>query len=178
MIRPFENIQPTIGASVYVDAQALVIGDVYIGTDSSIWPCTVVRGDVNKIRIGNRTNIQDNSTIHVSHDSHYLPGGLATIIGDEVTAGHQVILHACTIGNRCLIGMGSLIMDGVVIEDETIIGAGSLVTQNKTLETGYLWMGRPVRRVRALTVEERERIAYSAEHYVRLKNRYLENETG
>lgn len=172
MIRTFDNISPAIDSTAYIDEQAAVIGDVHIGADSSVWPFTAVRGDVNKIRIGNRTNIQDNSTVHVSHASEFNPDGYATHIGDEVTVGHQVILHACTVGSRCLIGMGSLIMDNVKIEDETIIGAGSLVTQNKVLEGGYLWMGRPARRVRALTDEERERIVYSAEHYVRLKNKY------
>lgn len=172
-IRSFENIAPTIDDSAYIDEQASVIGDVHIGADSSVWPFTVLRGDVNKIRIGNKTNIQDNTTVHVTHDSHYHPGGFAAIVGNEVTIGHQAIIHACTIGDRCLVGMGSLIMDGVVIEDDTIVGAGSLVTQNKILDGGYLWLGRPVRRIRALSDEEKERIIYSAEHYVRIKNRYL-----
>lgn len=172
MIRDFENITPSIDESVYVDVQASVIGDVHIGADSSVWPGTVIRGDVNKIRIGERTNVQDNSTVHVSHDSHYHPGGFATIIGNDVTIGHQVIVHACTIGDRCLVGMGSVIMDGTVVEPDTIVGAGSLVTQNKVLEGGYLWIGRPAKRIRKLTAEEIERISYSAEHYVRLKNRY------
>jgi carbonic anhydrase/acetyltransferase-like protein (isoleucine patch superfamily) len=174
MIRAFENITPTITTSTYIDEQASVIGDVHIGEDSSVWPFTVLRGDVNKIRIGNQSNIQDNSTVHVSHDSKYNPGGFAASIGNQVTVGHQVIIHACTIRDRCLIGMGSLIMDGVVVEEDTIVGAGSLITQNKILEGGYLWMGRPAKRVRALTDEEKERIVYSADHYVRLKNRYLE----
>ncbi len=173
MIRDFENISPVLDSSAYIDEQASVIGDVHVGADSSVWPCTVLRGDVNKIRIGNQTNIQDNSTVHVSHDSQYNPGGFAASIGNQVTVGHQVIIHACTIGDRCLIGMGSLIMDGVVVQEDTIVGAGSLVTQNKILEGGYLWMGRPAKRVRALTDEEKNRIVYSAEHYVRLKNRYL-----
>lgn len=173
MIRDFENIEPTIESSAYIDEQASVIGDVQIGADSSVWPGTVIRGDVNKIRIGERTNIQDNSTVHVSHDSHFNPGGFATIIGDDVTIGHQVIVHACTIGDHCLVGMGSLIMDGTVVEPGTIIGAGSLVTQNKVIEGGYLWIGRPVKRIRKLTAEEIERIDYSAQHYVRLKNRYV-----
>lgn len=174
MIRDFDNITPSIDATAYIDEQASVIGDVHIGADSSVWPGTVIRADVNKIRIGERSNIQDNSTLHVSHDSEYHPGGFATIVGDDVTIGHQVIVHACTIGDRCLIGMGSLIMDGTVVEANTIIGAGSLVTQNKTLEGGYLWMGRPVKRVRALSADEIDRIEYSAQHYVRLKNKYLD----
>jgi len=172
-IRAFNNITPTIGKNVYIDEQSAVIGDVVIGSESSIWPFTSVRGDVNKVRIGERCNIQDNSTIHVSHDSEHQPGGVPTIIGDDVTVGHQVILHACTIGNLCLIGMGSLIMDKVVIGDETIVGAGSLVTQGKELEGGYLYIGRPAKRVRALSQEEKDYLSYSAQHYVRLKNKYL-----
>jgi carbonic anhydrase/acetyltransferase-like protein (isoleucine patch superfamily) len=173
MIREFEKITPTIDSSAYIDEQASVIGDVHIGADSSVWPGTVIRGDVNKIRIGERSNIQDNSTVHVSHDSHFSPGGFATIIGNDVTIGHQVIVHACTIGDRCLLGMGSLIMDGTVVEPDTVIGAGSLVTQNKVIEGGYLWIGRPAKRIRKLTTEEIDRIDYSAQHYVRLKNRYV-----
>ena len=172
-IRSFNNITPTIGQHVYIDEQSAVIGDVQIGDDSSVWPFTSVRGDVNKIRIGQRTNIQDNSTIHVSHDSDYQPGGVPTIIGDDVTVGHQVILHACTIGNRCLIGMGSIIMDKVIIEENVIVGAGSLVTQDKTLEAGYLYIGRPAKRLRELTEDEKAYLTYSAQHYVRLKDKYL-----
>ncbi len=171
-IRSFENNTPQLAKNVYVDDTALVIGDVQIGEDSSVWPFTVVRGDVNQIRIGARSNIQDNSTIHVTHKSHYNPDGYATVIGDDVTVGHQVILHACTIGNRVLVGMGSIIMDNAQIGDDTIIGAGSLVTQDTALESGYLWIGRPARRLRALSDEERERIVYSAQQYVRLKNRH------
>jgi len=171
-IRTFNNITPTLGENVYIDEQAAVIGDVHIGDECSVWPFTSIRGDVNKIRIGNRTNIQDNSTIHVSHDSDYLPGGAATIIGDDVTVGHQVILHGCIIGNRCLIGMGSIIMDKVTIEDDVIVGAGSLVTQDRTLESGYLYIGRPAKRLRALSEEEKEYLKYSAQHYVKLKNKY------
>jgi len=172
-IRVFNNITPQIGARVYIDEQAAVIGKVTIGDDSSIWPFTSVRGDVNSISIGQRTNIQDNSTIHVTHDSHYNPGGYATTVGDDVTVGHQVILHACTIGNRCLIGMGSLIMDNVTVGDDVVIGAGSLLTQNQTLESGYLYLGRPARKVRKLNDEEITRLLYSAQHYVRLKDQYL-----
>jgi len=172
-IRAFEAAHPQLAANVYIDDMALVVGDVHIEADSSIWPFTVVRGDVNQIRIGARTNLQDNCVVHVTHDSYYQPGGFATHIGDEVTVGHQVILHGCKIGDRCLIGMGSIIMDNVVIESETIIGAGSLLTEGKILPGGYLWLGRPAKRVRELTSAERERLSYSAQHYVRLKNRHL-----
>jgi len=176
-IRTFDNFTPQLADSVFVDDTALVIGDVQIGPDSSIWPFTVVRGDVNRIRIGARTNIQDQCTIHVTHKSQFNPDGVATEIGDDVTVGHQVILHACHIANKCLIGMGSILMDRVMIEEYTLIGAGSLVTENTVLEGGYLWMGRPARRVRALSDEEREYILYSAQNYVRLKQRHQENKT-
>jgi carbonic anhydrase/acetyltransferase-like protein (isoleucine patch superfamily) len=172
-IRSYKNIKPDIGQRVYIDPQATVIGHVSIGDDSSIWPGTVVRGDVNRISIGQRSNIQDNSTIHVTHDSHYLPGGYPTTVGDDVTVGHQVILHACTIGSRCLIGMGSLIMDNVTIADDVMVGAGSLVTQNTSLPSGYLYLGRPAKQIRQLSEEELQRLVYSAQHYVRVKDHYL-----
>ncbi|MGD8408164.1 MAG: gamma carbonic anhydrase family protein [Thiohalophilus sp.] len=174
-IRDFENILPDLHPDAYVDETALVIGDVTIGKDSSIWPLTVVRGDVNRIRIGANTNIQDNSVLHVSHDGPYNPGGFALDIGDNVTVGHRVILHGCTIHNDCLVGMGSTIMDGVIVHPYTIIGAGSLVTPGKELEGGFLWLGSPARKVRELTDEERESIAYSAQHYVKLKNRHQQS---
>jgi carbonic anhydrase/acetyltransferase-like protein (isoleucine patch superfamily) len=171
-IRPFENKQPDIDTTTFVDDTALVLGDVQIGKNSSIWPLTVIRGDVNAIQIGNNTNIQDNSVLHVTHDGPYNLGGFDLIIGNNVTVGHRVILHGCHVGDSCLIGMGATIMDGAVIEANTLIGAGSLVTPNKHLESGYLWMGSPVRRVRKLTDEEIESIEYSAQHYVKLKNRH------
>ncbi|MDH5358826.1 MAG: gamma carbonic anhydrase family protein [Gammaproteobacteria bacterium] len=169
-IRQFEDKQPDIHSSVFIDETALVVGDVQIGKNSSVWPLTVVRGDVNSIVIGENTNIQDNSVLHVSHAGPYNPGGFDLKIGDNVTVGHRVILHGCQIKDSCLIGMGSTIMDGVIIEPHTIIGAGSLVTENKHLESGYLWMGSPARQVRKLRNEEIESIEYSAQHYVRLKN--------
>jgi len=174
-IRDFEATRPILGKGVYVDPQAVMIGDVIIGEDSSVWPLTSIRGDVNKIQIGDRTNIQDNSTLHATHDSDYHPGGIATLVGNDVTVGHQVILHACTIGDRCLIGMGSIIMDQAIVADDIIVGAGSLVTQNTQLESGYLYIGRPVKRLRALSDDEKAYIKYSAENYVRLKNRYQQN---
>jgi len=174
-IRNFEATSPVINKGAYVDPQSVVIGDVILGEDSSVWPLTSIRGDVNTIQIGDRTNIQDNSTLHATHDSDYHPGGIKTIIGDDVTVGHQVILHACTIGNRCLIGMGSIIMDEAVIADDVIVGAGSLVTQKSQLESGCLYIGRPARRLRALSDEEKAYIHYSAQNYVRLKNKYMQN---
>lgn len=172
-IRAFDEYHPQVASSAYVDDSALVVGKVDIGPDSSIWPFCVIRGDVHQITIGSRSNIQDNCVVHVSHDSYYQPGGAATTIGDDVTVGHMVILHGCTIGNRCLIGMGSIIMDHVVVEDETIIGAGTLITEGKVLESGFVWMGRPARRVRPITADERQRLSYSAQHYVKLKNQHI-----
>ena len=172
-LRPYKGILPELGARVYVDDSAAVIGDVHIGADSSIWPMCSVRGDVNFIRIGARTNIQDNSVIHVTHRYPELPEGMAAIIGDDVTVGHQCVLHACTIGNRCLIGMGSIILDGAVLHDGVLLGAGSLVTEGKELEGGYLWLGRPAKRVRALTEKEMAWFEYSAKHYMKLKDDYL-----
>lgn len=171
-IRDFDNYLPDIHPSCFIDDKALVLGQVTIGENSSVWPFTIIRGDVNSITIGNNTNIQDNSVLHVSHDSPYNPGGYNLEIGDDVTVGHRVILHGCHIGNLCLIGMGSTIMDGVVIESNTIIGAGSLVTPDKKLESGFLWMGSPARKVRKLSSTELESLKYSAQHYVKLKNRH------
>lgn len=173
MIRGFQNRRPTLGERVWVDPGAQVIGDVTLGDDVSIWPCAVLRGDVNAIRIGARTSIQDNSCVHVTHDGPFTPGGAALEIGEDVTVGHGVILHACRIGNRCLIGMGAIIMDKVVIEDECLIAAGSTVPPNKRLEGGWLYRGSPAQPVRPLTDSERAHLKYSAEHYVRLKNKYL-----
>lgn len=172
-IRDFEDRLPDIHPTSFIDDKALVIGDVTIGEHCSVWPFTVIRGDVNSIQLGNNSNIQDNSVLHVSHDGPYNPGGFDLKIGDNVTVGHRVILHGCHIGNNCLVGMGSTIMDGVVIEANTIIGAGSLVTPGKKLESGYLWLGSPARKVRKLTNEEINSINYSAQHYVKLKARHL-----
>ncbi len=171
-IREFEGVLPNIDPSAYIDDAALVIGDVEIGKDSSVWPFTIIRGDVHSIRIGAQTNIQDNSVLHVTHDGPYNPAGYALQIGNKVTVGHRVILHGCTIHDSCLIGMGATIMDGAIIHSSTIIGAGSLVTPGKELEGGYLWVGSPVRRVRPLSEDEIQAIEYSTRHYVKLKNRH------
>jgi carbonic anhydrase/acetyltransferase-like protein (isoleucine patch superfamily) len=178
MIRKFESHTPDIHPSAYIDETALVIGEVEIGEDTSVWPMTVIRGDVNHIKIGKRSNIQDASVLHVTHASNEhsvkvtdAQIGYPIIIGDDVTVGHKALLHACEIGNRVLIGMGSIVMDGVIVEDETIIAAGSLVPPKKTLESGYLWVGSPVKKARELTKKEKGYLKYSAEHYVRLKKR-------
>ena len=171
-IRHFQNIKPKIAKSTFVDETALVLGDVIIGENCSIWPMTVIRGDVNTIQIGNNTNIQDNSVLHVTHDGPYNPGGYDLKVGSNVTVGHRVILHGCHIFDSCLIGMGATIMDGVIIESHTLVGAGSLVPPNKHLESGYLWMGSPARKIRKLTNDEIESIDYSAKNYSLLKEQH------
>ena len=165
--------KPTIGARVYLHPSAQIIGDVSIGNDSSIWCNTVLRGDVNRIVIGKCTNVQDLTIGHVSHKTSDKPDGSPLIVGDYVTVGHSVILHGCTIGNECMIGMGSIIMDDAVIPDHVMIGAGSLVSPGKALESGMLYVGRPAKAIRALTPEEIAHLRYSAEHYVEVKNNYL-----
>lgn len=172
-LRTYRNIAPTLGARVYVDASAVVIGKVTIGDDSSVWPTAVVRGDVNTIMIGARTSIQDGCVLHVTHDGPYASGGRALIVGSDVTVGHRVTLHACTIGNTCLIGMGSIILDDVVTEDFVMIGAGSVVTPGKQLASCGLYVGSPARRVRELKQSEIEFLAYSAAHYVKVKDEYI-----
>ncbi len=167
---------PRIAEDVWVDPTAVVIGDVEIGLGSSIWPLVVVRGDIHHIRIGKNTNIQDGSVVHVTHDSRFNPGGYPTIIGDNITVGHKVMLHGCTIGDNCLIGMSSTVMDGAVIEPRVVLGAGSLVPGGKVLESGYLWVGSPVRRARELNEKEQEFLDYSAQNYARLAKRYLEED--
>lgn len=158
---------------MYVDPAAIVIGRVTIGDDSSIWPTAVLRGDVHAIEIGARTSIQDGSVIHVTHDGPYSPGGRSTLIGSDVTVGHRVTLHACTIGNKCLVGMGSVVLDNVVTEEFVMIGAGSVVPPGRRLETRTLYVGSPARKVRELSQAEIDFFTYSAVHYVHLKDEYL-----
>jgi carbonic anhydrase/acetyltransferase-like protein (isoleucine patch superfamily) len=172
-IRSYKGTVPKLGDRVFVDETAVVIGDVELGDDTSVWPMCSVRGDVNSIRIGARTNIQDNSVIHVTHRYSDLPEGRHCVVGDDVTVGHQCVVHACAIGNQCLIGMGSIILDGAVLHDRVLLGAGSLVTEGKVLDGGHLWMGRPAKKVRPLTEQELAWFAYSAKHYVKLKDDYL-----
>lgn len=174
-IRNYQQHSPRIGCNVYIDPDACVIGDVIIGDDSSVWPKTVIRGDVNSIRIGERCNIQDNSILHVTHDGPYVPGGFGLQLGNDITIGHRVILHGCQLFDFCLIGMGATVMDGAVVEGDIIVGANSLVTPNKHLESGFLYTGSPARKIRALTNDEIESLRYSSQHYVRLKNTYLQN---
>jgi len=171
------NTKPVIGDGVYLHPSCQVIGDVAIGDDSSVWCNTVLRGDVNRIVIGRGSNIQDLTMGHVSHRTADKPDGSPLIVDDYVTVGHSVILHGCTIGNECLIGMGSIVMDDAVIPDRVMIGAGSLVSPGKVLESGMLYMGRPAKAVRALTEEEIAYLRYSAGHYMRVKDNYLNGPT-
>lgn len=173
VLRPYQTFFPQLGNRVMIDASSVVIGDVRIADDVGIWPLVAIRGDVNYVEIGSRTNIQDGSVLHVTHKSSYNPEGNPLIIGEEVTVGHKVMLHGCTIGNRVLVGMGSIILDGAVIEDDVMIGAGSLVPQNKRLESSYLYLGSPVKQIRPLKEAEIEGLKYSANNYVRWKDEYL-----
>ena len=174
-IRSYQGIQPTIAEDVYIDPQACVIGKVTIGSESSVWPMAVVRGDVHEISIGKQTSIQDGSVLHVTHDGPYTPGGSPLVIGDQVTVGHNVTLHACTIHNRVLIGMGAVILDKAVINSDIIIGAGTVVTPNTELESGYLYIGSPAKKLRRLSDSEMEFLTYSANNYVKLQQSYTED---
>lgn len=172
-IRRYLDVTPQLGKHVFVDDMALAVGDVTIGDDASLWPFVVARGDVQKISIGARTNIQDGSVLHVSQDNRFNPGGFPLIIGANVTVGHGVILHGCTVEDYALIGMGSVILDGAVVQQRAMLAAGSLVSPGKILDGGYLWLGRPAKKVRPLTDEELTYLEYSAIHYVELKNKHL-----
>ncbi|MCW8827317.1 MAG: gamma carbonic anhydrase family protein [Gammaproteobacteria bacterium] len=172
-LRAYKGISPKIGDGCFIDPMSVVIGDVVIGRDCSIWPMVSIRGDVHRIRIGDRTNIQDGSVLHVTHRHPDAPDGFPLNIGNDVTVGHNVTLHGCTIDNRCLVGMGSTILDGAVLEEGVLLGAGSLVPPGKTLEGGYLWVGSPAKKIRPLNEKEQNWLSYSAGHYSRLKDEYL-----
>lgn len=167
---------PQLGERVYVDPASKVLGDVVLGDDCSVWPMTVIRGDMHEIRIGARCSIQDGSVLHITHASDYNPGGYPLILGEDVTVGHRAVLHGCTIGDRVLVGMGAIVMDGVVVEDEVIIAAGALVTPGKRLQSGYLYAGSPAKKIRALKDTEHAFFTYTAANYVTLKNLYLEKQ--
>lgn len=172
-IRAFQNKHPNLGDRVYLDDSAVVIGDVTLGDDVSVWPNVVIRGDVESIAVGNGTNVQDGSVLHVSHAGDYAPSGFKLAIGQGVTIGHRAVVHGCTIGNYCLIGIGAIVMDGAVLEDYVMLGAGSLVPPGKKLESGFLYVGAPAKQVRALSDDEKAFLEYSYRHYIELKNRYL-----
>lgn len=175
-IRQFNGVLPHIGQSVFIDDSAVVIGDVTLGDDVSIWPTVVVRGDVESITIGAGTNIQDGSVLHVSHAGPFAPIGQPLKIGKGVTVGHRAVVHACTVGDYCLVGIGAIILDGAVLEDYVMLGAGALVPPGKRLESGYLYVGTPARQVRPLTESEKAFLEYSYQHYILLKNEHLETD--
>lgn len=174
-IRTFDDFTPQIHASAWIDPSAVIIGDTHIGAHSNVWPNVTIRGDIHKIRIGEHTNIQDNSLLHISHDSQYLPGGAPLIIGNYVTVGHQVTLHGCRIADFCLIGMGSIVLDNAQVAERVMIGAGSLVPPGKQLESGYLYVGSPVKQIRELKPSELEFLEYSAAHYCELAQRHRDS---
>ena len=177
MIRSFNNINPEIHETAYIDEQSTVIGNVKIGQDSAIWPQVVVRGDINSITIGDRTNIQDGSILHVTHASDFCPSGYSLSIGNDVTVGHSAVIHACTIKDTVLIGMGSIILDGAVINSNSLLAAGALVGPGKELESGFLYVGSPAKKLRELSEREMDFLLYSAKGYVDLKNQYMNLET-
>lgn len=172
MIKPFEGHTPQIHPDAYVHDMAFVNGRVTIGKHANVWPMATIRGDINDISIGARSNIQDGAVLHVTHDSKFSnPGGQALRIGEEVTVGHNATLHGCTLQDRCLVGMGAIVLDGAVVESEVYVGAGALVPPYKTLKSGYLYVGSPAKRARPLKAEEIEFLSYSAKHYVKLAQR-------
>lgn len=169
MIRTFQGVTPTIPQSCFIEATAVVIGDVLMGENCSVWFNAVVRGDVNSIRIGNRTNVQDLCMLHVTHDTHPL------LIGHEVTIGHSVVLHGCTIKDRVLVGMGAIIMDGAVIGEDSVVGAGALVVEGTIVPPKSVILGSPARVRRLATDKELAWIKESAENYVKYLRQYLDD---
>lgn len=172
-LRTYQGMAPTTGDRVMIDPSSVVIGEVDLADDVSIWPLVAIRGDVNKVVIGRRTNVQDGSVLHVTHRSQHNPEGFPLIIGEDVTVGHKAMLHGCKIGDRVLVGMGSILLDGVIVEDDVMIGAGSLVPPGKRLESGYLYLGSPVKKIREMSAEELEGLLYSSNNYVKWKDLYL-----
>jgi carbonic anhydrase/acetyltransferase-like protein (isoleucine patch superfamily) len=168
MIRPYRGKRPEIAASAYIDPAAVIIGDVVIGADSSVWPCTVIRGDVHHIRIGARTNIQDGCVLHVMRDEYTL------ILGDDITVGHSVTLHGCTVESRCLIGIGAILLNGVTIGTGSIVAAGTLLTERTVIPPGSLVVGQPGKVKRMLTAIDQAAIDAYAKRYVEYKNVYRE----
>ena len=173
-IRPYLDLHPKIDATCYIDEMSVVIGDVQLAENVSVWPFAVIRGDVNHIHIGKNSNVQDHAMLHVSHKKADKPEGSPLMIGEDVTVGHHVKLHGCTIGNRVLVGISSIILDDAIIEDDVMIGAGSLVPPRKVLESGYLYVGSPAKKVRLLTETELAFLPYSAQNYVKVSGHYLE----
>ncbi|MCF7983871.1 MAG: gamma carbonic anhydrase family protein [Thiohalocapsa sp.] len=171
-VRSYQGLEPRIAPDAYVDETAVVIGNVEIGQQASVWPMAVVRGDIHRIRIGAGSNIQDGAILHVSHDSRFLPGGAPTIVHERVTVGHQAMLHGCEIHDRCLVGIGARVLDRAVLKPRVMLAAGAVVPPGKVLEGGYLYVGTPARRYRPLTELELEYLDYAATHYMELAVRH------
>ena len=174
-IRNYQGISPQISPSAYVDPSAVIIGKVTIGENASIWCNAVARGDVSHIQIGNNSNIQDLTMLHVTHNNPGKTNETPLIIGDNVTVGHNCCLHACTLENHVFVGMGSTILDNAYIEKNVMIGAGTLIPPGKVLESGYLYVGSPAKKVRPLTEKELAFLPYSAQNYVKVSGHYLES---
>lgn len=172
-LRSHKGVSPSLGQGVFIDSSAVVIGDVQLGDNCSVWPCAVIRGDMHHIRIGERTSIQDGAVLHITHKSSYNAKGWPLIIGKDVTIGHNACLHGCTIGDRVLIGIGATVLDGATVQNNVVIGAGTLVPPGKTLESGYLYIGSPCKQARPLSEKELSFFTYSANNYVALKDEYL-----
>lgn len=172
-IRTYDGIAPQLGDRVYIDPAATVIGNVVLGDDVSVWPGAVIRGDMHSIRVGHRSNVQDNAVLHITHAGKFNPDGWPLTIGDDVVIGHSAVLHGCTLKDRILVGIGAIVNDGAVVEEEVILGAGCLVPPSKILKSGYVYVGNPCKQLRPITAAEREFFTYSAARYVRLKDQYL-----
>lgn len=174
-IYPYQGIMPRIDPSAFVHPEAVVIGDVEIGADASLWPGVVVRGDVNFVRIGARVNVQDGSILHVSRPGPAKPQGSPLLIGDGVTIGHRVILHGCRLEEGCMVGMGAVVMDDVVVATDGMVAAGALVAPNKRVGVGELWLGSPAKLARLLSDQERAAHRAIADHYVTLAKQYAQS---
>lgn len=174
-IRKYKSYSPKIADTAWVDQSAVVIGQCELGEDAGIWPNATLRGDVNLIKIGDRSNIQDGAVVHTTHESAMTEGSI-TLVGNDVTVGHNAVLHGCTLEDECLIGMGAVILDHAIVQKHVLVGANSLVPPGKTLESGYLYVGNPVKKLRELSEEEKAFFKYSAQHYVALKNDFIEAE--
>ncbi|MEM9254485.1 MAG: gamma carbonic anhydrase family protein [Pseudomonadota bacterium] len=172
-LRSFQGSIPRLGERVLVDPSAVVLGDVVLGDDVSIWPQVTVRGDMHRIRVGDRTSVQDGCVLHITHAGPYNPEGWPLEIGCDCTIGHNAILHGAQLGDRILVGMGAVIMDGARIENDVVIAAGAIVTPGKKLRSGYLYVGSPAREMRALSDKELDYFVYSANNYVRLKDQHI-----
>lgn len=171
-IYSFRGMTPTLGARVMIAREGVVLGHVTLGSDVSVWPGAVIRGDMHVISVGDRTSVQDGAVLHITHASAYNPDGYPLTIGNDVTIGHQACLHGCTLGDEILVGIGATVLDGAVVESQVIIAAGSLVPPGKRLASGYLYKGSPVQQARPLTDKEKAYFKYTAANYVKLKDEY------